>query len=357
MGVDSGAGGGIDSLDGGGELLARHRAPDCNPHRGQPTCWRVEQDLHGVAELLGGQVECWQGPQPFPGASTVGAGKDATQELVEQIQCVVAGRDLQVPRRREQRRNPTLLTHPGHRLRLRGGGVAGERLQPAGWHKPQVEAADVEGAGLLQSVQCAQQPGGGDAGRSAPQPIQRRGPLTRWDDEQTLEPGSLPGVGHRGESLPQPGRGLVANRGDQPGQHSGAGQQHLRLEQPCGGQVEQHAGPLTGQPRPGLEPADQVLLRCGVGEVAVPVSVLDLPGVQTVRSFTGRVLLEHTGVGYAQLGSDMRPDHPRHVGRVGQERAEEPDSSDLDGEPETVVLTTTDVHELAVGGVEVEVAV
>jgi len=106
-----------------------------------------------------------------------------------------------VPRGGEQGRGPTLLTHPRYRLRFRDGGVAGESLQTARRHKTQVEAADAEGADLLQTVQCAEQPGRGDTGRPAPQPIQRRGALTVRDDEQTLEPGSLPGVGHRGESL------------------------------------------------------------------------------------------------------------------------------------------------------------
>ena len=129
-----------------------------------------------------------------------------------------------------------------------------------------------------------------------------------------------------------------------------------RLEQPCGGQVELHTGPFAGQPRAGLQPADQVLLTAG-SAVAVAVGVLDLPGVQPVRTLSGGVLLEYSGVGDAELRGQMGGDRPGDVGRVGQERAEETDGADLDGEPEAVVLSAADVDELACRGVTVEVAV
>lgn len=78
------------------------------------------------------QVECWQSPQPFPGTGAVGAGEDAAQELVEQVQCVVTGGGFQVPGRGDQGRGAALLAHPGDGLGFGGGGVAGERLEPAG---------------------------------------------------------------------------------------------------------------------------------------------------------------------------------------------------------------------------------
>jgi hypothetical protein len=84
----------VNGLNRSGELLPGHSAPDRGPHRGQAARRRVEQNLHSVAELRGGQVERWQGPQSFPAASTVGAGEEAAQELVEQVQYVVAGRGL-----------------------------------------------------------------------------------------------------------------------------------------------------------------------------------------------------------------------------------------------------------------------
>lgn len=53
----------------------------------------------------------------------------------------------------------------------------------------------------------------------------------------------------------------------------------------------------------------------------------------------------------------MRCDRPRDVGGIGQECAQKTDGADLDGEPQAVVLAAADVHKLACGGVEVEVAV
>ena len=180
MGVDGRPGGGVDSFDGGGELLTGHGAPNRRPQRGQAAGWRVEQDLDGVAELPGGQVKCRQGPQPFPGAGPVGPvgpGQQGAQELVEQVEGVITRVGLQLPRRRQQGRGATLLAHPGNRLRPRGGHVPGEGLQPAGWDEAQVQVADAQRPDLLQAVQRSQQPGGGDAGRAAPQPLQRRGAL------------------------------------------------------------------------------------------------------------------------------------------------------------------------------------
>ncbi len=72
VGVDRGAGGGIDGLDGGGELFAG------------------------------------------------------------QVQCVVTGGGFQVPGHGEQGRGAALLAHPGDGLGFGGGCVAGERLEPTG---------------------------------------------------------------------------------------------------------------------------------------------------------------------------------------------------------------------------------
>jgi len=102
---------------------------------------------------------------------------------------------------------------------------------------------------------------------------------------------------------------------------------------------------------------DEVVLHLWVGEVAVAVGLLDLPGVQPIGAVPGGVLLEHPRVGDAELPGQVRRDRPGHVGRVGQERPQEADGTELDGEAEAVVLTTAHVHQVPVGRVEVEVAV
>ena len=66
--------------------------------------------------------------------------------------------------------------------------------------------------------------------------------------------------------------------------------------------------------------------------------------------------LSTPGSAIPKLRSQVRRDRPRHVGGVGQERAEEPDGAQLDSKPEAVVLPATDVDEVVVGGIEVEVA-
>ncbi len=70
-----------------------------------------------------------------------------------------------------------------------------------------------------------------------------------------------------------------------------------------------------------------------------------------------RVALEYARVGDAELGGDMHHDEFRHVGGVGQERAEEAHGAQLHREAEPVVLPAANIDQLSVGGVEVEVAV
>lgn len=106
-----------------------------------------------------------------------------------------------------------------------------------------------------------------------------------------------------------------------------------------------------------MEPACQVLLDRHLGEVAVAVGLLDLPGVKPVGPLPGCVLFEHPRVGDAQLRGHIRGDRPRHVGRIGQKRAQEPDGAQLDSEPETVALSATNIDELAGGSVEMEISV
>ncbi len=53
----------------------------------------------------------------------------------------------------------------------------------------------------------------------------------------------------------------------------------------------------------------------------------------------------------------MGRDRPGHLGRVGQEPAQEADGAELHGEPEAVVLAAPHVDQVAVGAVKVEVAV
>lgn len=57
------------------------------------------------------------------------------------------------------------------------------------------------------------------------------------------------------------------------------------------------------------------------------------------------------------MPGDIGGDHARHVGRVGEERAEEPDGAELDGEPETIVIAAANLDQRSVSVVEMEVPV
>jgi hypothetical protein len=70
-----------------------------------------------------------------------------------------------------------------------------------------------------------------------------------------------------------------------------------------------------------------------------------------------RIGLEHPRVGDAELRGDVCHDEFRHVGRVGQERAEEAHGAQLHRETQPVVLTAAHLDQRTVGGIEMEVAI
>jgi len=295
VGVDLRAG----RLVGGGDrrcqLRAGHLDGDRFPDGGQVALGRVQQHRDGVAQVGSGDIEGGQGPQPVLPAGPLGPGEQGAQELVEKVQRVVGGRGLQVPGRRQQRGVAPHWGHPGHGLRLGGGRVPGQRLQPARRHGRQVKLTDPQGADLGEAGERAKHPGGGDAGRASAQPVQPGAPVTDRDGQQARQRTLLRGGSGLGQGLPQRRRGSFTDCRDQAGQHSGPREQNLALEQPGGREVEQRPRALGTQAGPGVQPPEQIRQGVGVGEVGVAVSALDLPGVLTVGGVAPGVALEHPG--------------------------------------------------------------
>jgi hypothetical protein len=147
---------------------------------------------------------------------------------------------------------------------------------------------------------------------------------------------------------------LVAGGGDDSGEHAGAGEQHCGVDQASGREIEQHARALRRRPRPRVKPHRKLTLRGLIGEVAVAVDALDLPGVLAMRLLPAPVAGEMIRGGDRKLPGDRLRDDRRHVGRMGEERAEEPHCRELHREPEPVVIAAAIGDPLTVAVVEVE---
>ena len=151
----------------------------------------------------------------------------------------------------------------------------------------------------------------------------------------------------------QPLGGLVACRSDQTGEHARARQQDLRVDQASGREVKQHTRALCGRPRARVKPDPEFSLRAALGEVAVAVDTLDLPGVLAMGLLAPRVAREIARVD-GELPGDRLRDDRRDVRRMGEERAEKPDRRELDREPEPVVIAAAISDPGAVNVVEVK---
>ncbi|HEX9373715.1 MAG TPA: hypothetical protein VF897_22065, partial [Roseiflexaceae bacterium] len=278
-------------------------------------------------------------------------GEQQTGHPVEQDQRVVGGVELELPQRSQQRRGAPIGAQAPQRLGLGGKAVARQRPQPAGGHINH-EVAHADRDDRRQALECLGGLTRGQLARPSAQHLQRRELLLVRNLKQLLKTVALLGGGI-GERAMQPGGGAVTRRGDRPGQHAGTGQQHLGLDQPSSRQIEQDAGTLGGRPRPRIQPGRQLRVRGGLGEVAVAVLALDLPGVLAVRRLARGVVDQAARID-AQLLGDPCSDDLGHLGRPGQERAQEPHGAQLHGEAKTVVLAAAAIDQHPVAIVEVK---
>jgi len=156
--------------------------------------------------------------------------------------------------------------------------------------------------------------------------------------------------------VPEPCGGAVAHGGHEARQGRHARQEHLALDQPGRGQVEEDAGALGTGPGPRVEPADQPEVLGLVGEVAIAIVLADRARVLPPGRRPRTVARQAGRVGDGELRGHMGDHTGRHVRRVGQERPEEAHRRELEGAPQPVVLAAPCGQQQLIGVVEMEVA-
>ena len=314
---------------------------------------RVEQDEHGGPQRAGGSVEFRELPVAAVLVFAGGLGEQHVGDLVEQDQRVVGRVELQLPQRRQQRRGPPLRAQATQRLRFGAQAVSRERAQPAGGNIDG-QVADADRADRRQTLERLGDLIRGQLARARAKLLPTRELLALGNVQQSVKARPAVRGGGFGERSVQPGGGTIARRGDRPRQHARSGQQHLPLDQASGREIEQHARALRGRPRPRIKPPKQLSLRGGIREVAVPVLALNLPSVLAVRRIPPGILRQAARILDTELLGDPAGDDLRHLGGSREERAEEPHRAQLDGEPESVVISAASRDQRPVSLVEVK---
>jgi hypothetical protein len=210
--------------------------------------------------------------------------------------------------------------------------VAGQRNQAAGRHRRTVQPPGAQFAYRRQALQGAGHLSRAEPGRRGAKSFQLRHPFPFGHHQQGVEEAAKPVAGQPVQRRPQPLGGRSPNLGDHAGQSRHPREQHLVLHAPRSRPVEQRPRPLVGQPRPRLHETAQLLdMLC---EIGVPVLPADLPLVLVDGHGARAVILHARRVADPELFGHEDHHRPRHVNRVGHERAQETDSAQLDGETE-----------------------
>src|SRR5437588_3816440 len=190
---------------------------------------------------------------------------------------------------------------------------------------------------------------------SPPQALERAHTLSGRHDKQVVESGPLVVIRRRCEPLPETLYGPVADTRDQSLQCGDTRQEHLALDQPGGGQVEQNARPLVAQPGACVQPAHQTEMLRLLAEVAVAKAAADVGGVLVVCGWAVEVALQAGGIRDVQLAGQVGDRWRWNVSRINQESSQEPDRRELGCVPKPRVVFTQLIDDAAVTIIEMEV--
>ena len=327
-----------------GHRFPETRLGDAREYRGSdlPIDTRfVEKDGARLAQLQGGGIQVAERAEPLLLPEVSGLSGDVRDQEVQQVQGIVLSRGLEGPGERQQRGDSPVAGHAHDGLGASGGGVTGHGLQPSRRDAGQRQFTDPQGTDLREPIQscdqCRTAHPSGSAAKSVPWALAR--PL--GDEQQGLQPRALRGVRRCDQHTPQPGRRAVSHNGNQPRQDRHAREQDLALDQTGRGQVEQQARLLDAQPGTHVEPADQAEVPRLVAEILVPIVPLDFQDVFVTRGPALHVARQTCRVGNTKLSPQVRHHPGRHVDRVVQEGPQEAHGTDLKGEAESVVVSTT----------------
>ena len=311
--------------------------------------------LADVAQHDGGGVEVAQRAQPGFAVRLLGLAEDVGCQGVEQFHRIVERRGFQ---RLEQSRQsggaPRLLERSQVR-RLGGAGAPRQASQRCGrqirsGRQGQAVAADgFDALQMLQQFDRRPPPRGGTE-------IIELGERVVVGADQGDQLFLLLGGQSPGQTLPKAQRGAMAHAAGQAFQRGDAGEQHFVRQQPGGRPVEQQPGPVIARPAQDIEPPGQSEPGSGIIlEVAKPILLADGRGVPPSLP-TIAVGIQARRLSLPELARHGLNHGRRRLGRIVEKSAEEARRPELDREAKPVMRTPHPTDQLAVGGIEMEVA-
>jgi hypothetical protein len=319
------------------QLLAADRQPD------------------DVPEPQGRRVEVAQGPQARLAMGSVGFADNVGHQGLEQFHRVVESGSLEGAEQRCDGGGSARLWKRQDRRRAGHAGEPCQTLNRRGRDGARRLGDQAERPNGVDPFQMPNELGGHAPGRCPPQVVQGGQGLAVLI-KQTLDPGALPVVQAAGQNPPEAPLGTVADASDEAFERRGAGQQDLVGRQPRRRPVEEEAWAVVPGPGERVEPARQPEPRRPVlGEVPKAVALAyhghvtpSLASITIGREIRASLL--------AELMSDVG-DHPvRHLPEVVEEHPQEPNGAELRREAEAVVGAAQQGNDLAVGGIEMEMA-
>jgi len=134
-------------------------------------------------------------------------------------------------------------------------------------------------------------------------------------------------------------RDAWTHAGNQPFQHADPRQEHFAINEMCHGQIKEDREALFTPLGTGIEPAQKANVFWLGSKIVIAILLHDFVGM-IVAHFTLSIAGEDCRNGNVELGSERHPDAVSDVGRIGQERAQEANSTKLEGEPQARMVVT-----------------
>ena len=119
-------------------------------------------------------------------------------------------------------------------------------------------------------------------------------------------------------------------------------------------QIKEDGEALFAPPGAGIEPAQKTEVCWLRTKVLVAILLHDLVDMIVAHLALG-IAGEDRRIGNVELGSQRQDDAVRNIGRIGQERTQKPNRTELEGKAQARVLVTTRFQQRAVSVIEMKV--
>jgi len=242
-----------DEVDRCLELLGRDLLEDRRAHRRVGNL-RVEHDHGRLAQHESGRIQLGQAGQPLGPSRPLSPRRHGGGNGQEDVDDVVVGIADAGDRRTQPGWPAADRRAAGDALRFDRERLPGQGPDAPGRRSSKIDALGAKGLHLFQAVERDDQAVNRRRRRWSAKAVQARGTGSRVDLQQSVENPTLVGRDRLADLAPRPPVGPFAHAGDELGEPGDARQEHLVVDQPGRGQVQQHSGAIVAGPGALVEP-------------------------------------------------------------------------------------------------------